>query len=166
MSNKQVPAVYRSIIDDVIHQVRPEFEQIGVEEAVLQELLRLWELKLAQSRVADFSNDERMGPVAGQFLPLTQEEGSVKKEGGDEKPGIKGEDEDAINSDLDSSEDELDEEAELAGGGDDQGGDIVIALYEKVQRVKNKWKVTLKDGLISVNGKDYLFSKCNGEFEW
>lgn len=68
------PAVYRSIIDDVIHQVRPEFEQIGVEEAVLQELLRLWELKLAQSRVADFSNDERMGPVAGQFLPLTQEE--------------------------------------------------------------------------------------------
>lgn len=59
-------------------------------------------------------------------------QGSVKKEGGDEKPGIKGEDEDAINSDLDSSEDELDEEAELAGGGDDQGGDIVIALYEKV----------------------------------
>ncbi|GAA5948633.1 hypothetical protein JCM3765_004950 [Sporobolomyces pararoseus] len=181
MSNKQVPAVYRTIIDDVVHQVRPEFEQIGVEEAVLQELLRLWELKLAQSRVADFSEDERMGPVAKQFPPLTTEQvamnqqllqqqqqasksGSVKKEG-DDKSGAKGEDEDAINSDLDSSEDELDEEAELAGGADD-GGDIVIALYEKVQRVKNKWKVTLKDGLISVNGKDYLFSKCNGEFEW
>ncbi|GAA6007766.1 hypothetical protein JCM11491_003957 [Sporobolomyces phaffii] len=181
MSNRQVPAVYRTIIDDVVHQVRPEFEQIGVEEAVLQELLRLWELKLAQSRVADFSSDERMGPVAQQFPPLTADQvalnqqllqqqqqqsksGSVKKEG-DDKSGAKGEDDDAINSDLDSSEDELDEEAELAGG-DDQGGDIVIALYEKVQRVKNKWKVTLKDGLISVNGKDYLFSKCSGEFEW
>lgn len=156
----------------MIHQVRPEFEQIGVEEAVLQELLRLWELKLAQSRVADFSEDERMGPVAKQFPPLTTEQvamnqqllqqqqqasksvsskprvsveeitklriflfsssaqGSVKKEG-DDKSGTKGEDEDAINSDLDSSEDELDEEAELAGGADD-GGDIVIALYEKV----------------------------------
>ncbi|GAA5913712.1 transcription initiation factor IIA large subunit [Sporobolomyces salmoneus] len=191
MSNKQVPAVYRSIIDDVITQVRPEFEQIGVEEAVLQELLRLWELKLAQSRVADFSSDDRMGPVAQQFLPLTIEEvkvnhklreqeqlaqtkgggGGVKKEGGSEEGKVKGEgedgdDEDAINSDLDSSEDELDEEAEAAAQGEDQGGDIVIALYEKVQRVKNKWKVTLKDGLISVNGKDYLFSKCNGEFEW
>jgi transcription initiation factor TFIIA large subunit len=68
------PAVYRTIIDDVIHQVRPEFEQIGVEEAVLQELLRLWELKLAQSRVADFSSDERMGTVAKQFPPLTLEQ--------------------------------------------------------------------------------------------
>jgi hypothetical protein len=61
---------------------------------------------------------------------------------------------------------------------------LVIALYEKVrplspfhlalqtalmrrraeqvQRVKNKWKVTLKDGLVSVNGKEYLFAKCQG----
>ena len=31
-----------------------------------------------------------------------------------------------------------------------------------MQRVKNKWKVTLKDGLVSVNGKDYLFNKCTG----
>jgi hypothetical protein len=28
--------------------------------------------------------------------------------------------------------------------------------------VKNKWKVTLKDGLVSVNGKEYLFAKCQG----
>ncbi|GAA5839869.1 hypothetical protein JCM3766R1_004706 [Sporobolomyces carnicolor] len=190
MSNKQVPAVYRTIIDDVVHHVRPEFEQIGVEEAVLQELLRLWELKLAQSRVADFANDDRMGPVAQQFPPLTPEQVALnqqlvlQRQKDDEAAAAKikkeekmkqqeagqggGDDEDAINSDLDSSEDELDEEQELAGqgAGDDQGGDIVIALYEKVQRVKNKWKVTLKDGLISVNGKDYLFSKCNGEFEW
>lgn len=32
----------------------------------------------------------------------------------------------------------------------------------QVQRVKNKWKVTLKDGLVSVNGKEYLFAKCTG----
>ncbi|GAA6063895.1 hypothetical protein JCM10212_002427 [Sporobolomyces blumeae] len=193
MSNKQVPAVYRNIIDDVVENVRPEFDQLGVEEAVLQELLRLWELKLAQSRVADFSNDQRMGPVAKQFPPLTAEQVAVnhqllqdqlkadkkpKKESsadgegngsgngngaaGDDKPKV--DDEDAINSDLDDSEDELD--ADGGADGPDQGGDFVIALYEKVQRVKNKWKVTLKDGLISVNGKDYLFSKCNGEFEW
>ena len=29
-------------------------------------------------------------------------------------------------------------------------------------RVKNKWKCILKDGMIHVNGKDYLFSKCTG----
>lgn len=72
--------MYRTIIDDVVQQVRPEFEQIGVEEAVLQELLRLWELKLAQSRVADFSGDERMGPVAKQFPPLTLEQVAMNQQ--------------------------------------------------------------------------------------
>jgi transcription initiation factor TFIIA large subunit len=59
---------------DVIDQVRPEFDQLGVEEAVLQELLRLWELRLAQSRAADFTQDERMAPVARQFPMLSHEE--------------------------------------------------------------------------------------------
>ncbi|GAA6034490.1 hypothetical protein JCM8097_005355 [Rhodosporidiobolus ruineniae] len=173
MSNKQVPAVYRTIIDDVITQVRPEFDQIGVEEAVLQELLRLWELKLAQSRAADFTQDDRMAPVARQFPPLKhgevpvkhEDNKDVKKEKNGDKVKGEGEDDDpdAINSDLDD-EDDLDEDEDADGA--EQGGDIVIALYEKVQRVKNKWKVTLKDGLVSVNGKEYLFAKCNGEFEW
>jgi Transcription factor IIA, alpha/beta subunit len=32
----------------------------------------------------------------------------------------------------------------------------------KVARVKNKWKCILKDGMIHINGKDYLFAKCTG----
>lgn len=32
----------------------------------------------------------------------------------------------------------------------------------QVQRVKNKWKVTLKDGLASVNGREFIFAKCQG----
>ncbi|BGP17104.1 hypothetical protein JCM10213_003883 [Rhodosporidiobolus nylandii] len=174
MSNKQVPAVYRTIISDTITSIRPDFDALGVEEAVLQELLRLWELKLAQSRAADFTGDERMREVARGFLPRGPGEGvqvaaPVKKEK-DTKPKKEGsgaadggDDEDAINSDLDD-DDELDEEDDAEGAA--EGGDLVIALYEKVQRVKNKWKVTLKDGLVSVNGKEYLFAKCQGEFEW
>ena len=38
--------------------------------------------------------------------------------------------------------------------------------YDKVQRVKNKWKCTLKDGVLNANGKEWLFHKGNGEFEW
>ncbi len=30
----------------------------------------------------------------------------------------------------------------------------------QVARVKNKWKCVLKDGMIHVNNKDYLFAKC------
>ncbi|KAJ4164471.1 hypothetical protein LMH87_006144 [Akanthomyces muscarius] len=72
------------------------------------------------------------------------------------------EDEDAINSDLDDP-DEDHEEDEV----DDEGlGHIMLCMYDKVQRVKNKWKCTLKDGVLTVNGKEYVFHKATGEYEW
>lgn len=73
------------------------------------------------------------------------------------------EDAEAINSDLDDSDTEAEEDAEEGGQGET---DIVFCTYDKVGRVKNKWKCLLKDGMIHINGKDYLFAKCTGEFEW
>lgn len=32
--------------------------------------------------------------------------------------------------------------------------------------MKNKRKANLKDGIMHINGKDYVFSKATGEFEW
>ncbi|KAF7525351.1 hypothetical protein G7054_g11112 [Neopestalotiopsis clavispora] len=71
------------------------------------------------------------------------------------------EDEDAINSDLDDSDDNAEDDDD-----DDDGGQIMLCMYDKVQRVKNKWKCVLKDGVLSVNGKDYVFHKASGEYEW
>jgi transcription initiation factor TFIIA large subunit len=77
---------------------------------------------------------------------------------------------DAINSDLDDSDIESDIDSEFGEGddADDAGADkaIILCMYEKVHRTKNKWKCNLKDGVISVRGRDYVFSKANGEFEW
>lgn len=82
----------------------------------------------------------------------------------EEKPDIKDEDDaDAINSDLDDSDDEG---AGAMGDDDDELGDSILCTYDKVQRVKNKWKCTLKDGVMSVNGKEWVFHKGQGEFEW
>ncbi|TCD65092.1 hypothetical protein EIP91_003101 [Steccherinum ochraceum] len=72
-------------------------------------------------------------------------------------------DEEAINSDLDDSDSDNERDADTNGGAE---SDIVFCTYDKVARVKNKWKCVLKDGMIHVNGKDYLFAKCTGEFEW
>jgi len=36
----------------------------------------------------------------------------------------------------------------------------------QVQRVKNKWKCVLKDGVASIDGRDYVFSKLSSDFEW
>ncbi|TLS28983.1 hypothetical protein PpBr36_00735 [Pyricularia pennisetigena] len=79
---------------------------------------------------------------------------------GDEDDGDEDLD-DAINSDLDD-ENEPDES-------DEDGDELqqqMLCLYDKVQRVKNKWKCTLKDGVLCVNGKEYVFHKATGEYEW
>ena len=86
-------------------------------------------------------------------------------------------DDEAINSDLDDSDTGDEEGDEEAGVGET---DIVFCTYDKaclnpvstlsllkccyckVARVKNKWKCILKDGMIHVNGRDYLFAKCTG----
>ncbi|KAL7969237.1 transcription factor IIA, alpha/beta subunit [Trichoderma sp. SZMC 28014] len=71
-------------------------------------------------------------------------------------------DEDAINSDLDDPDEDRDDDEV-----DDEGlGHIMLCMYDKVQRVKNKWKCTLKDGVLTVNGKEYVFNKATGEYEW
>ncbi|BFZ56990.1 transcription factor IIA subunit alpha [Savitreella phatthalungensis] len=81
-----------------------------------------------------------------------------------------------IGSDLDDSDDDdilgddddaLAEANGAAGGpGSGPGAYTILCLYDKVQRVKNKWKCILRDGLVTVHGKDYAFTKANGEFEW
>lgn len=55
-----------------------------------------------------------------------------------------------INSDLDDDDSE-DENVET--------DHLILCQYEKVSRIKNKWKCALRDGVINVNGKDYLFNK-------
>ena len=89
-----------------------------------------------------------------------------------------GADSDAINSDLDDSDDE-DSDDENEGGEGDHGGangdndenndiekNIMLCLYDRVQRVRNRWKCSLKDGVMNINGKDYVFQKASGDSEW
>ena len=43
---------------------------------------------------------------------------------------------------------------------------VMLGQFEKVQRSKSKWKVVLKDCVVTLNGRDYLLRKCNGEMDW
>lgn len=77
------------------------------------------------------------------------------KESDDEQikgdPDVEEDDADAINSDLDDPEENVVEDE-----GDEEGkrGQIMLCTYDKVQRVKNKWKCTLKDGVLTTGGKE------------
>jgi len=93
-----------------------------------------------------------------KYLPqIPQLDGLDDDEEEDSKEGIKGElfgddddDEDAINSDLDDPDDNVIEEEQEEG----KPAQIMLCTYDKVARVKNKWKCTLKDGILTTGGKE------------
>eukprot|EP01023_Acetabularia_acetabulum_P034731 TRINITY_DN32647_c0_g1_i3.p1 TRINITY_DN32647_c0_g1~~TRINITY_DN32647_c0_g1_i3.p1 ORF type:complete len:394 (-),score=92.80 TRINITY_DN32647_c0_g1_i3:257-1417(-) len=51
-------------------------------------------------------------------------------------------------------------------GEEEDAKNYVMAQYDKVSRTKNRWKAVLLNGIIHMDGKDYLFKKANGEFEF
>lgn len=310
MSNKIVPQAYRTVIDDVITNIRSEFDEYGVSEDVLADLQARWEAKIISSNVADFEpetkstephavnpsappmqasfppppppphpssyphhpaaypplphhqyptngalppisvkaepgvNEQRyplaishpmqmqqgypLPPPAHPHPPPPQPTGQAPANGslpayqqsqqqrraggqppyadvnkgksrehdvplipqldgpssttssvssstpppgagltgtsGNQQRGNQNGPSEEINSDLDDSDSEGEGGEEADTGGPEQ--DIVFCTYDKVARVKNKWKCVLKDGMVHINGKDYLFTKCTGEFEW
>lgn len=87
----------------------------------------------------------RRGKQRARLQRISGVESSLSRAQGD-APADDEEDEDAINSDLDDS-DELDE----AEHDEDNVQNIMLCTYDKVQRVKNKWKCTLKDGVLKVD---------------
>ncbi len=48
---------------------------------------------------------------------------------------------------------------------DNDGRDFLYTQYEKVHRVKSKWKCNFKDAVLQINGKEYIFDKITGELE-
>lgn len=103
-------------------------------------------------------------------------------------------DPDALNSDLDSSSSEGEPVIRRSASSQDQssssshknsnnnnsntgdadseeGGanlkeNILLCLYEKVHRTRNKWRCVFKEGILHLDGQEYCLNKINGEFEW
>ncbi|KAM0841173.1 hypothetical protein ACQ4PT_059212 [Festuca glaucescens] len=72
-------------------------------------------------------------------------------------------DEPPLNED-DDDEDETDDFTEDNDEPNTQH--LVLAQFDKVTRTKNRWKCTLKDGIMHLNGRDVLFNKASGEFDF
>ncbi|KPU80533.1 uncharacterized protein Dana_GF16279, isoform B [Drosophila ananassae] len=80
----------------------------------------------------------------------------------------KDDDEDAEQEDaaeeepLNSEDDVTDEDsAEMF-----ETDNVIVCQYDKITRSRNKWKFYLKDGIMNMRGKDYVFQKSNGDAEW
>lgn len=257
MSNTEASRVYEVIVESVVNEVREDFENAGIDEQTLQDLKRVWQLKLTETQVANFSwdpqesaahqsmdnlvngndlanddgvavpseyslNTESQGLVLPGFpnddstkidtnstevqsskdsVPKLDTNGSAEGHDEDIDGSLKAEsgaklenpqeieltlsysknqadllkqeakkakrsallDTDEVGSELDDSDDDY-----LISEGEDDGPDenLMLCLYDKVTRTKARWKCSLKDGIATVNRKDYTFQKSQVEAEW
>eukprot|EP00271_Cylindrocystis_brebissonii_P011296 TRINITY_DN2845_c0_g1_i3.p1 TRINITY_DN2845_c0_g1~~TRINITY_DN2845_c0_g1_i3.p1 ORF type:complete len:585 (-),score=160.88 TRINITY_DN2845_c0_g1_i3:885-2639(-) len=66
----------------------------------------------------------------------------------------------------DDDEDDL-EDVTASAEGDPKMDNMVMATYDKeVTRSKNKWRCVLKEGIMHLGGRDIVFGKATGEFEF
>ena len=69
------------------------------------------------------------------------------------------------NSKKDDEESELSPDSDKNSDNEKDFNDHLLAQYEKVKRVKNKWKVTLKGSVVQQDNKEYICGKIHGELE-
>jgi transcription initiation factor TFIIA large subunit len=69
------------------------------------------------------------------------------------------------NADEEEKEDNL-SDVSSENEEDEQCANVVIAQFDKVSRTKSKWRCHLKDGIMNINGRDYLFHTANGEMQF
>uniref|UniRef100_A0A8C6JLY4 Uncharacterized protein n=2 Tax=Melopsittacus undulatus TaxID=13146 RepID=A0A8C6JLY4_MELUD len=75
-----------------------------------------------------------------------------------EEPQIDIVEEDPLNSGDDISEQDISDSLDT--------NNLIVCQYDKIHRSKNRWKFFLKHGVMSFDGKDYIFSKAIGDAEW
>jgi len=148
----------------------------------------------AQGRIT-LQNGQFMQLIQGQqiigSLPVTQSNAGAESkpinislsgqlDGVGDSSSDEEEDDDEDNDDddevNDENEDAAGEEEEPLNSGDDvsdadptevfDAENVVVCQFDKINRSKNKWKFHLKDGIMNLNGKDYVFQKASGEAEW
>ncbi|KAK2683586.1 Transcription factor IIA, alpha/beta subunit [Fusarium oxysporum f. sp. vasinfectum] len=154
MSNPAVGNVYQAIIDEVVNSSRVDFEESGVEESVLEEL--------RQQMAAATAQQQQQHPANGQpHIQNGQTDGAGDLE---EFEGV------LMQRAADGNLHELGRveidrmlhEQILAKAKSMEGGGLMLPLKEAT-RIS---KCTLKDGVLTVNGKEYVFHKATGEYEW
>jgi len=80
-------------------------------------------------------------------------------------PQLDGNDDD--DDDDDDADDDWQNGLESPEASDDEDPDvIVICAFEKIHRTRGKYKANLKNVIMQMDGKDYMFSKATGEWDW
>ncbi|XP_057598824.1 TFIIA-alpha and beta-like factor [Hippopotamus amphibius kiboko] len=112
----------------------------------------------------DVDENEFLGIIDTGDLKVLEEAGSISNEdstansSGNEDPQADLVEEDPLNSGDDVSEQDVPDLFDT--------DNVIVCQYDKIHRNKNKWKFYLKDGVMCIGGRDYVFAKAIGDAEW
>jgi len=123
------------------------------------------------------TTNSRTGQSAGKIVQLDGPNDSDSDDYDDEDLGDDGDDQDDNDDDENEAENENQGPEEEPLNSEDDVSDedpselfevdnVVVCQYDKITRSRNKWKFHLKDGIMNLKGKDYVFQKANGDAEW
>lgn len=65
------------------------------------------------------------------------------------------------NEDLDSSDSEKSSESD-----DEIAENLVLAQHDRVKKGNPKWKVIMKEGIVNIRGREYLFNKATCDLDF
>lgn len=78
--------------------------------------------------------------------------------------------EDRYRSDEGKSADDSDDDGESLTSSEEEAepetNNLTLAQFDRVHRSKNKYKCSLREGVMNIMGRDYLFSTATGDFDW
>ena len=80
-------------------------------------------------------------------------------------------DQDNENVEDDAMEEENDHDEEIPNSDDVtkdlfEADNVIVCQYDKITKRRRSWKLRLKDGIMNINGRDYVFGKASGDVEW
>lgn len=143
-------------------------------------MLNVWEVRLSVKR--------KEGEDPNGMLSRSGSSRAVRRKSGDGKPSMipqhDGQDDKSPLSQTTAEAEgagqpseitaEVESEAEFADDStlseeDDEEESIestncLIALFDKVSRIKSRWRCQLRHGIFHIEGRDYLFKTATGEF--
>ncbi|KAI5189421.1 hypothetical protein NEMIN01_0484 [Nematocida minor] len=179
MSN-EVPRVYREIIEEVIRNTTDDNYRIGMDRAVLDEIKNTWIAKICEyTDIGEYKIRHNYNPnnpgVDGYYnggypysdygysreYPYYYQDKEEKDHSEDQYDGGAGDthnEEELDSNDLSESDCDIESEEPTKN--------VMLCLFDKVTRVKDKRRCTLKHGFLTIGRTDYTFNVANGDLEW
>jgi len=152
---------------------------------MLNDLRRLWELKLIQSGAlavgAEINPEAQKGAFVSNVRVKSEEKEGEEAGDAPERPAKRVKTEEAPEGtnaqkqaqgvvpakveavkDEENIDDDIDELLENQVDPDD----LALALIEKKFKSKDRYRFMFKSGIIKLNGQEYVFEKGTGDFRW